>query len=62
MSVAYRNTTPASICRVTFKVRTYKAAEELARQMCEQMCCKVYYSDEPQDGWFIVSTERFREA
>lgn len=51
-----------SLCQVTFKVRSHTAAEELARQMCEQMGCKVYYSDELQDGWFVVSTERFSEA
>ena len=49
--------------KVTFKVRTHKAAEELARQMCDQMRRKIYYSDadKPQDGWFIVSTEPFEE-
>ena len=48
---------------VTFRVRTHAAAAELARQMCDQMLRKIYYSDpdKPQDGWFIVSTEPFEE-
>lgn len=54
---------PPTLGNVTFRVRTHKAAEELARQMCDQMCRKIYYSDpdRPQEGWFIVSTEPFEE-
>ena len=47
----------------TFKVRTHKAAQELAQQMSEQLGRVIFYSDpdKPQDGWFIVSTRQFEE-